>query len=100
MTGNKKVSLSEAFVLIPKEHWDEFETAVLEAARRLGTVEITSEILDPTTFHVAGDRYLIRGGLTMRAYRTESWWTSEWRNQGRVERTHVPRLILFCMLSI
>lgn len=76
----KEARWCDIYVLIPEEHWDEFEKAVMEAARRLGTVRITGEGMTTGYGHTIGEPYLTRGGLTMHSSRTELVDKDEWQS--------------------
>lgn len=67
----KEARWRDIYVLIPEENWDEFEKAVMEAARRLGTVRITREGMTIGSGQTIGEPYLTRGGLNMHSSRTE-----------------------------
>lgn len=71
MNVQKVARWSTVRVRIPEEHWNEFEAAVLEVARRLGSVNTIAEGMTTGSGHTLGEAYLERGSLTMYAHRTE-----------------------------
>ena len=56
-------------VTISEEEWDEFEAAVITAARRFGEVTIIEKNVGYV--HLSGDKCLFRMGLIMQALRKE-----------------------------